>query len=307
MSPLLIRAPLRLAALAALTVGAGLSGACTRSLIPLTGTLVPVVATATLPSEEGPSPQPTEAVVADRTYAVVWASPESGLEVRQPAGISGSLVDTLPADLRGIQGTGMTTSLGSSLWIEIERPGGGKGWVNGWNLTEDVQPGRFCADGRVTELLGALREAVQKRDGQALEALVSPEHGLVIRQQWWDIEVRVPPEAVSGLFTSSEDLTWGSRRGSGAAIQGTFSAVILGELDEIFGGVPQVSCDSLTIGETARTPRWPAEYANLNYYTYFVPPAQGSSAFTWRAWAVGVEYVDGRPTIVLLVHYQGEI
>ncbi|HEX9679970.1 MAG TPA: hypothetical protein VGA32_00850, partial [Anaerolineales bacterium] len=65
------------------------------------------------PGTEGPvsNPSPTAVVDIDpgnrsTSYAVVWADEESGLAVRQPAGITGTTVAVLPSDARGLLLTG---------------------------------------------------------------------------------------------------------------------------------------------------------------------------------------------------------
>jgi hypothetical protein len=239
-------------------------------------------------------------------YMVVWAPADGSLPVREPAGTQGAVVDSLRREQRGIRLTGRTTKLGSSDWVEIVRPSGGTGWVNAWNLTPDVSAAEFCADGRVTDLIARLRAAVAAEDGQALTELISPRHGLVIRLDWWNPEVVYSRELVPQLFRSLGPVDWGTEKGSGASIQGPFSVVLLPALQAGLGEAGELRCNALASGETAQPPQWPGEYANLNFYSIYIP-ASPVARFSWRTWAVGFEYVDGVPFVTILVLYRGEI
>jgi hypothetical protein len=274
--------------------------------------MVPLASSGTQSTGPGDNIQGTETAAArlpfanPGSYMIVWAPADGSVPVREPAGTQGAEVDSLRRDQRGIRLTGRTTKLGSSDWVEIVRPGGGTGWVNAWNLSQDVSGAEFCSDGRVTDLIGRLRAAVASKDGQALTALISPRHGLVIRLDWWNPEVAYPRQAIAQLFRNQDPVDWGTDKGSGALIQGAFSVVVLPALQSGLGEAGKLGCNALASGETARPPQWPGEYANLNYYSIYIP-ASPLARFSWRTWAVGFEYVDGEPFVTVLVLYRGEI
>jgi hypothetical protein len=227
--------------------------ACTRSSI--SQTLAPATATmASLPTvtPETPIPPTPPENPSAGAYAVVWASPEEGLPVLQPAGIAGSEIGRLEADQRGVRLTGTSTVLGSSIWWQLQDPMAG-GWVNSWNLTEDVPPDVFCADGRVDALLQTFRQVIQTRDGQGLAEVVSRRRGLVVRHDWWNPEVPLPEVAVASLFSQTTAYDWGMGDASGLAITGSFVDVILPRLDDVLGGDPEVACNRLGWGTTGGT------------------------------------------------------
>jgi hypothetical protein len=294
------------AALSAAAVGLLLAG-CTRAIVPLS------VVTRTPP---GPTASPTRtpgptfiAISGDPTghpYAVVWVPAESNLPVQQPAGIPGLQVGVLPPDQRGISLTGNSTLLGSSLWVEILAPEMA-GWVNSWYLTEDVSPPDFCSDPQVTAVLSSFGEAILGRDGRALAALASPRRGLIIRHDWWNPEVIVPPQDVSGIYFNESVYDWGESDTPGSPVEGTFDQVVWPLLADVFGGESEVTCNSLRTGMTTGEVRWPGEYTNLNFYAFYRPAADPGSQLTWHTWAVGMEYVDGRPWVTVLVHYRAEL
>ena len=162
--------------------------ACRQSVVPVpTPTSLPVEESEPLPTIDPMiEPQPTLAQV---PYAVAWIREDEPLTVRQPAGITSMAVASLASDQRGLTATGKTTQMGSSTWVEINLPAGGKGWINGWNLTEDVPSSSFCEDARISDLANQFIVAVSERDGGTLARLVSPKRGLTIRHDWWNPEV----------------------------------------------------------------------------------------------------------------------
>jgi len=247
---------------------------------------------------------PTVGVPSELRYAVVWV--EQGLSVRQPAGITSSEVTALPSDQRGIGVTGQSTLLGSSSWLEIFLPEGGTGWVNGYNLTEDVNSDEFCQDPRAIELANQFILALQNLDGPQLAQLASPKRGLIIRHDWWNPEVITEPSSLSHLFQDEAEQDWGVNRDSGLAITGSFNGVILPQLLDVFSVPPSFSCNRIATGNTAEAIAWPAEYTNLNFIS-FHRAAPSPNSLNWRTWALGVEYVDGSPYLAVLVQYRGEI
>lgn len=278
--------------------------ACGRSMVPLSPDR-------TQPSDDSrlttQTLQAQTPVAESGDYMVVWAPAGGLIPVRDPAGTQGAIVDNLHRDQRGLRLTGRTAQLGSSNWVEILRPGGGTGWVNAWNLTPDVSTAAFCADSRAAEVIDRLRRAVSAKDEIELAGLISPRHGLVIRMDWWNPEIVYSPELASQVFRSSEVFDWGTEPGTGATIHGTFPQVALPALQSGLGSdATVVRCNHLVSGETGRQPEWPGEYANLNFYSVYTP-ASPIARFSWRTWAVGVEYVGGAPFIVVLVRYRGEI
>ncbi|HLE03585.1 MAG TPA: hypothetical protein VI729_03105 [Anaerolineales bacterium] len=247
---------------------------------------------------------PTLAAGVGFSYAVVWV--EEGLAVRQPAGITSSEVASLPADQRGIGVTGQSTLLGSSTWLEIFLPEGGTGWVNGYNLTEDVAPEPFCQDPRLVDLANRFILALESESGDQLAQLASPKRGLIIRHDWWNPEVVTEMGSLSHLFQEAAGLDWGINRDSGLSITGSFGEVILPQLLDVFSAPPAFGCNRLATGSTAEEVAWPSEYTNLNFIS-FHRAAPSPNSLNWRTWALGIEYVAGSPYLAVLVQYRGEI
>lgn len=284
--------------------GLALVTGCTRVLVPLGTQVSPLLA----------SEQAAETLQADGgipggpiVYSV-FGVPEGGqLRVRQPAGITSTVVAEIPGDLRDVHLTGLTTPLGSSTWAEIQIPSGGAGWVNLWNLTEDVSGEAFCQDPRVPALLDSFFSALRDRSGDVLSRTVSPRRGLILRHDWWNAEVVVELSDVGELMRSMEPVAWGTQRGSGAPIVGSFRERMLPELDRLLAALPSPACNALISGETGFPARWPEEYARMNFVSLHLPAPDPGPRLNWRTWAVGVEYVDSVPYIAALIRYAGDM
>jgi len=283
-----------------------LLNACTRSSIPIDATVTHDFQ-AVPEGEPTITPESNREFVVSGTYAVVWIPEDEQFKLRVPAGISGSIVYTLEYDTRGIHVTGNTTSLGSSLWVEIEGPDGEMGWVNSWNLTEDVGGEAFCTDPRVIRLLEKASEALLKQDAQQLLPLINPRRGLIIRHDWWNPEVSIRSSEMQNIFTSREDRDWGVLRGGDFTISGSFSEIIVPILEDVLSQTPTAVCKEIPSGVTTLPAEWPGEYRNLHFYAFHRPSPEGGNRFDWRTIVFGFEYLQGEPYLTLLVHFHGDI
>jgi len=240
-------------------------------------------------------------------YAVVGIPEGEVLYLRNPAGITGSIVEELVYDERGITATGNVTNLGSSIWMEIQTPDGSRGWVNSLNMTEDVSLEQFCEDARALMVLDNSLRSIQTQDGNLLSQIVNPRRGLVIRHDWWNPEVIVPAEKVSGIFDDRSEMEWGLMSGSEFKIQGSFQEIILPLLEDALLNSPVVVCGTVPSGTTSRPALWPTEYTSLNYFAIHRPAPEGGNPFDWRTWAFVFEYIDGEPFLTSVVHFHGDV
>jgi len=280
-----------------------LLSACTRALVPLGTTPIPLASTAAAEATQAELSIPGSGI----GFSVFGVPRDAHLIVRQPAGISGTVVAELPADMRYIDLTGQATPLGSSTWVEITVPSGNTGWVNLWNLTEDVEPEAFCQDPRVPALVDTFFAALRDRSGEALAQTVSPRRGLVLRHDWWNPEIVIPLSELTDLMQRIDEVAWGVQRGSGAPILDSFRDRILPELDALLAAAPQQACNQLLSADTSIPAEWPDEYARMNFLSYHIPAPDPGTRFNWRSWAIGVEYVDGVPFVAILIRYQADL
>jgi hypothetical protein len=194
--------------------------ACTRSLLgsptptqvslptltpaPESTTAQPPTATATLnlpsPTAAVVSPTPT-AATATRTsvvptatarpsaitpgapsgpYGVVLVQPGDSLNIRSGPGVTSGAVGSFSTTANNVMRTGPSALSGEDLWVQVQNPGGGNGWVNAGYLTEYVASAAFCADVRVNNLIASLDNALSAGNGILLQSLVSPAHGMTV-------------------------------------------------------------------------------------------------------------------------------
>lgn len=285
----------------------------TATLIPASATPI-VIETALVPSATlAPTLNPAVTATSlppvtgmNNPYAVVLVLPGDVLNIRTGAGVGNNIVGTLQPTASGVNRTGPAASAGGDRWVEIQNPGGGTGWVNANFLTEHVSSSAFCADARVTALLNDLRSALLNSNGDLLRSLVSPVHGLDLRLWRYGTVANYSPEEAQWAFQSEYEVSWGAAPGSGEETKGTFTAQPLPRLQEVFGGNYSMHCnDTLDLATFALQP-WPPEYANINFYTIYKPGTEQYGGLDWRAWTVGVEYVQGKPTLFALIHFQWE-
>ena len=279
--------------------------ACTQTWIPVETRIFPSPS-APVETPERSTPTPVEEA-SGVNYAVVWVEAEETLPVTKPAGISGMVVSELAYSQRGIQLTGSSTGLGSSTWVEINIPGGGVGWVNAWNLTENVSSSDFCQDTKVNSLLDDFNRALADKDGELLTSLVNPERGLTLRHDWWNPDVLITPDKVQGLFTDLSEVDWGVLSGSQFPIRGSFRQIIVPQLEDVFTGSIEIACNQMIAGVTSQPVIWPECFSNMNFYTFYRPSPEGGNQFDWRTWTIGIEYVNGQAYLSVMIQYRGDI
>jgi hypothetical protein len=277
-------------------------GACTRGTVPF----LPVEPNRIPPTEPPPAATLLGSFQEADDYSVVWIPEDETLKIHNPAGIAGTVIGELPYDQSGIKLTGGSTSLGSSVWVEIETQDGLSGWVNEWNLTETVLNDTFCADGRIPGVLVHVIQAIETQDGQKLAQFVNPERGLIIRHDWWNPEVIIPQDQVARLFEDRTKRDWGVISGGDFPIEGSFDELIRPLILETVQESDPI-CNQLPIGTTTRPAIWPQEYSTLNYRSFYRPASDNGNPFNWTTWAFTFEYIGGRPYLTVLVQFQGDI
>jgi hypothetical protein len=245
-------------------------------------------------------------LLASRQFSVVWTPVDEVLSIRQPAGITGTIVDSIPSQDTNVKLTGKRSLLGSSLWVEVINGEIGIGWVNSWNLTENIHPDEFCQDQKVIDLLDNFRRLVGGEDGIRLSSFISEFRGMNFRLNWYSPEIHFNKDGIDDLFTNLEEYEWGILVDSGLPVNGSFSDVIFPKLEEVISSSPEYTCNHLQFGNTNGDVIWPVELRNLNYYGAYRPAANGND-FDWRSWAIGIEFVNGEPFIAVLIHYSSEL
>jgi hypothetical protein len=296
---------------------------CTQSVAePPPATVTPTLSLA-LPAQQNGTPQSDGVTAAapfvtftpgaqtipgsgSNTYTVIWVLAEDVLNIRLGPGVENPVIGELQPNQSGLIRTGKIASVGDEQWVEIQNPEGGNGWVNAEFLAEYAAPSTFCADTLVTSLLHNLEVAVSTSDGELLKSLVSPAHGLDVIYLRSGMVANYSAEEAGWAFQSTYPVDWGAGSGSGEPVIGTFPDIVLPALQDTFKNMTLI-CNEVKLGGASYLAEWPKEFANINFYSLHNPgndPTLGG--LDWHTWLVGVEYVDGKPYLFSLMHYQWE-
>jgi hypothetical protein len=265
-------------------------------------------ATAAAPTATtGPSPAPSATPPASLTgpFAVILVGTGDVLNIRSGPGPANALVGTFPPAATNVMRTGPATTSGSELWVQVQNPGGGTGWVNTGYLTEYVPSATFCADSRVNTLLANLRHALTASDGAQLASLVSPVHGTDVRLYRYGTLVNYDAAHAQYVFSSTYEVGWGPAPGSGQETKGSFHVSVLPGLQEVFNASYTLSCNTVQTGGASYDTSWPAQYKNINFYSVY-KPGPGGQELNWRTVLVGVEYAGGQPYVFSLTQMTWE-
>ena len=273
--------------------------------LPPTPTLAPTIVPPTIAP---PTATPVPPDAAAPVYRVAFVAANDTLNVRRRADADSPVVGQLPPNASGITVAGDGQSVrGNRPWLPVETAVG-SGYVNSRFLTEAISREAFCADPAVNELLARLQTAVATEDAALLGELVHPTRGLRLRLNWWNEEIIVREDELENIFRDRDRdvVNWGTNEGSGEAIRGTFSDVMLPFLTKDLLGATQWACDELLYGPTAGLMTLPEGYEAVHFYSAH-RPAPAAQEFDWGTWAVGVERWQGRMYVSYLVHYRYEI
>lgn len=238
-------------------------------------------------------------------YAVILVSPTDVLNIRAAPGVESTIVGSFAATETSVMRTGPSATAEGDLWVEVQKPGGGAGWVNAYYLTEYVAPATFCADVRVNNLIASLDGALTSNNGEQLSGLVSAAHGVTVSLWRYGNPVTFEPDDARWVFDSTYEHNWGAHPASGLETIGAFHLVVLPKLQDVFNASYSLTCNSLGTAPQYGLDPWPPEYTNINYYTVFKPGSPGVD-LDWRYWLVGVEYVQGQPYVFALIHFEWE-
>ncbi len=274
------------------------------SLTPLPSfTPIPVTLTATVtPTQTVPAfTTPVIPGAPSGPYAVVLVEAGDVLNIRSGPGAGNPVVGSFPPSARDVARTGPSFIVADGgLWVEVQIPNGGRGWVNSKYLTEYVAPSTFCADSRVTTFLSEFRIAILTSDGEALSEMVSPAHGMDVWMWNSGNAINYDAEHARFMFESTFVHNWGAHPASGQDTKGSFHEVVLPELVEAFNTSFESRCNDAVVSSYGEP--WPARYANVNFYQIVHAGTPGVE-LDWIVWLVGVENVGGRPYLFSLIHF----
>jgi hypothetical protein len=264
------------------------------------GVPVPTTGSAPTPTTGGSLPG-----IPSGPYGVILVKPGDVLNIRTGPGSGYTISGSFATSATNVMRTGPSSMANGDLWVQVQNPGGGTGWVNANYLTENVVPATFCTDGRVNTLLTDFGNALKTSNGETLAALVSPAHGMAVRLWRYSTPIIFDREHARWVFDSTYEHNWGAAPASGLDTIGSFNEKVLPPLQEVFNATYSLTCDSLGTATQYGSNPWPVEYANFNFYTIYKPGTPGVD-LDFRYLLVGVEFVQGQPYIFALIHFNWE-
>jgi len=241
-------------------------------------------------------------------YGVILVTSTDVLYVRSGPGAGNSIIGSFASTATNVMRTGPSSLVAGSLWVQVQNPSGGTGWVNSNYLTEYVAPAAFCADAKASALVANLANALKSSNGELLASLVSPAHGMTVHLWIREKGITFDREHARWVFTSTYPNNWGIQPGSGAQATGSFHEAVLPKLLDVLNAPAPgytLSCDSVQVGGASYDTSWPAIYANVNFYSLNKPGPAGNE-LSWRTILVGVDYVNGQPYVFSLIQLEWE-
>lgn len=264
-------------------------------------------ATIALPPVDA-TPIPVETSAAPTTQpnllAAILLEENESLPVYADPSTESSVIESFPGQAVNIRPTGKTAVNGEENWIAIHTSTTEAGWIQARYVTEYVPEENFCADSRIPLLLDELQIAIQNQDPELFASLVSPTHGLDLRYYRHGRVANYNREEAAWAFKSDYEVVWGNEPGSGLEKRGTFSEIPLPKLTEVFTAPHKRDCNDAQNLQAFSPAPWLPEYANINFYQVFKEGTEQYGGLDWRAWLVGVEYVNGEPYLFALIHFE---
>ena len=164
-------------------------------------------------------------------------------------------------------------------------------------------PSTICTDAQATALIESFKTAVLNADGALLSSLVSPSRGMDVARFRDGTVITYMQQHAKFLFETTFPVDWGTAPGSGSAVRGPFHEIIVPELGKVFNQSYTLHCNELRSGGASYTLEWPYQG---EYYAVHFPGTQANGNLDWYTWAVGIEYVSGKPYIYALIPFSWE-
>ena len=166
--------------------------------------------------------------------------------------------------------------------------------------TPPLNASNICNDPQVLALIDALKSAMLTSDGEILSSLVSPARGMEVRYLRDGNVITYTREQAKFLFETTFEANWGPEPGSGLDKTGAFHDVIVPDLVQIFNQPYTLHCNELKHGGATYELLWPYE---AGYYSVYFTGTEQYGFLDWNTWAIGIEYVEGKPYIYVMMQF----
>jgi hypothetical protein len=181
----------------------------------------------------------------------------------------------------------------------VQTPGASTPLPDG-SVTAPPNPATICGDPQVTAMIDSFKKAILTSDGPLLSSLVSPSRGMDVAYYRGGTVITYQQEHAKFLFETTFEVDWGTEPGSGALKRGSFHDVVLPELVRVFNQPYTLHCNELKHGGATYEPVW--EYQS-EFYSIHFPGTPENGNMDWHTWAMGIEYVSGKPYVYALIQF----
>jgi hypothetical protein len=164
-------------------------------------------------------------------------------------------------------------------------------------VTSPANSASICNDPQVTALIDSFKTAVLNSDGSLFSSLVSPSHGMDVAFFRDGAVINYDQNHAKFLFVTTYQVDWGAEPGSGAAKRGAFHEVVIPKLRESFNQAYTLHCNELSHGGATYELKWPYQG---EFYSVYFPGTEANGNMDWHNWAMGIEYVNGKPYVYAL-------
>lgn len=154
-----------------------------------------------------------------------------------------------------------------------------------------------CTDSQVTTLINALKSAMLHADGEVLRSIVHPSRGMDVRYFRDGNVVHYTAEQAKFLFETTFEADWGAEPGSGMEKTGSFHDVVVPKLVDLFNKTYSLHCNELKHGGATYEVQWPYDG---DFYAIYYAGSEQYGNMDWNTWAVGIDYVNGKPFLYAL-------
>jgi hypothetical protein len=239
-----------------------------------------------------------------QVYTVQFVDKDDTLNVRSGAGVEHPIVGEL-VNGDEVQALGVTKPVGDNLWLPVQSLYNTElsGWINRFYVVLKTDPAVYCADANAQALIDEVREAVRTQDGERLAKTVTPLRGLYVGGLYWEKIVHLSSDEVRDFFTDSTVRDWGMQE-YGSHIQGSIPDVVVPLLTENL--LPQdVSRACFDSQDGLMGPGvYGFKYGidKLPFYSV-MRPGTYAHELDWGAWAFGIDYWEGTPSLSYLSYY----
>ncbi len=99
-------------------------------------------------------------------------------------------------------------------------------------------------------------------------------------------------------------LIGGLPAGSGLPVKGSFRALFIPDLADVFSRQYTTACNQILVGGTTYVATWP--YDGIDFYSLHYAGSQAYGGLDWHTWLIGMHFVDQQPYLYAILQFKWE-